>query len=89
MVVKIEHGRHALRIHSFDRHSGQLSPTARDQHLDEDERLVEVDLAGAFLRPGQHASHHHAIGAGGDRLGHVAAKTNPAVGDNRRPLKAH
>ena len=45
--------------------------------------LVELDLAGRFLGAGEQAADHHAVRAGGDRLGDVAGIADAAIGDQR------
>ena len=53
--------------------------------------LIEEDLARALVGAGEQRADHHAVGAGGDRLGEVAGIFDAAVGDDRhvalaRPL---
>ncbi len=48
--------------------------------------LVEDDLAGALVRPGEEAAEHDRVGAGRDRLGDVAGELNAAVCDHRNAL---
>ena len=57
------------------------APHAAD-HL-EAAALVEQRLAGALLGAGEHRAHHHAVGAGGERLHDVAGVLDAAVGDHR------
>src|SRR3989344_2482097 len=44
--------------------------------------LVDLDLARRLVGAGQHRTDHHAVGAGGDRLGDVAGIADPAAGDD-------
>src|SRR4051812_42294836 len=46
---------------------------------------VDDRLAGALGQAGEQAADHHAVGAGGDRLGDVAGVADAAVGDDRHP----
>ena len=45
--------------------------------------LVEEHLARALVGAGEQRADHHAVGAGGDRLGEVAGILDAAVGDDR------
>src|SRR3990167_3452364 len=44
--------------------------------------LVQHDLARRFFGAGEHAAHHHRVGAGRDGLGDIAAVADAAVGDH-------
>ena len=44
--------------------------------------LINLDLAGRLVGPGQQAADHHAVRAGGERLDDIAGVTDATVGDN-------
>src|SRR5262245_52204396 len=48
--------------------------------------LVELHLARRLLGAGKEPSNHHAVRAGGDRLGDVAREAYPAVCDQRHSI---
>ncbi len=48
--------------------------------------VLHDDLAGRLLDAGQGVAEHHGVGAGGQRLGHVAGELHAAVGDDRHAV---
>src|SRR5829696_2373038 len=46
-------------------------------------RLRQDDVAGRLVGAGEHRAEHHRVGAPRDRLGDVARRGDPAVGDHR------
>src|SRR3569623_1546207 len=49
--------------------------------------LIQLHFARRFLSAGEHAAHHHAIGAGDDGLGEIARIAHAAVRDHRYALR--
>src|SRR5690606_38331777 len=45
--------------------------------------LVQIDLAGAFIRAGEKRADHGGAGAGSQRIGEVAGTFDAAIGDDR------
>ena len=50
--------------------------------------LVQLDFARRFFGAGEHAADHHAVRAGGERLGDVAGVADAAIGDQGRAAVA-
>src|SRR5256885_5031024 len=67
---------------------GPEAPHAAD-HL-EAPPLEQERFAGTLFRTGEHRAHHHALGARGERLHHIARVLDAAVGDHGDiPRPAH